>query len=133
MACVEITTGASGPPNPGCKYREQRLWIQLNARDIHCAQFGTTIANKANDEQDKPSMPEETSMRSDLVFDAMTYVSNRFLLTTLTAKATRKLHRPNTRIQETANDVFVRFSRTNPIARVQRMQQIPPQPLRKAS
>jgi hypothetical protein len=78
-------------------------------------------------------MPEETSMRSDLVFDAMTYVSNRFLLTTLTAKATRKLHRPNTRIQETANDVFVRFSRTNPIARVQRMQQIPPQPLRKAS
>ena len=72
-------------------------------------------------------------MRSDLVFDAMTYVSNRFLLTTLTAKATRKLHRPNTRIQETANDVFVRFSRTNPIARVQCMQQIPPQPLRKAS
>jgi DNA-directed RNA polymerase subunit K/omega len=60
-------------------------------------------------------MPEENSMRSALVFDAMTFVSNRFLLTLLAAKATRRLHRPNTRIQETANEVLVRFSRTNPI------------------
>lgn len=58
---------------------------------------------------------KENSMRSALVFDAMTYVSNRFLLTLLAAKATRKLHKPNTRVQETANEVLVRFSRTNPI------------------
>ena len=57
-------------------------------------------------------------MRSELVFDAMTIVSNRFLLTNLAAKATRKLHRPNTRIAETTNDVFVRFSRANPLAAV---------------
>jgi hypothetical protein len=55
-------------------------------------------------------------MRSELVFAAMAYVSNRFLLTRLVSKATRKLHRPNTRIQDTTNDVFVRCGRTNPIA-----------------
>jgi hypothetical protein len=55
-------------------------------------------------------------MRSDLVFGATTHVSNRFLLTQLAAKATRKLHRPNTRIQETMNDVLLRFSQANPSA-----------------
>jgi len=55
-------------------------------------------------------------MRSELVFAAMAYVSNRFLLTRLVSKATRKLHRPNTRIQGTTNDVFVRCGRANPIA-----------------
>jgi hypothetical protein len=51
---------------------------------------------------------EGNSIRSELVFDAMANVSNRFLLTMLAAKATRKLHRPNARIQETANEVLVR-------------------------
>ena len=58
----------------------------------------------------------EITMRSDLVFGAMTHVSNRFQLTKLAAKATRKLHRPNTRIQETMNDVLIRFSQANPMA-----------------
>ena len=53
-------------------------------------------------------------MRSDLIYGALTHVSNRFLLTQLAAKATRKLHRPNTRIQETMNAVFIRFSQANP-------------------
>nr|WP_251106630.1 DNA-directed RNA polymerase subunit omega [Alloacidobacterium dinghuense] len=57
-------------------------------------------------------------MRSELVFGAMTHVSNRFLLTKLAARATRKLHRPNTRIQETMNDVLVRFSHANPLGGV---------------
>ena len=55
-------------------------------------------------------------MRSDLIFNAMTYVSNRFLLTRLASKATRSFHRPNTRIEDTANEVFERFSRVNPLA-----------------
>jgi hypothetical protein len=55
-------------------------------------------------------------MRSDLVFGAIANVPNRFLLTKVAAQAIRRLHRPNTRIQETANDVFVRFSRVKPIA-----------------
>ena len=55
-------------------------------------------------------------MRSELVFGATTYVSNRFLLTRLASKAIRKLHKPNTRVEDTANDVFVRFSHANPLA-----------------
>jgi hypothetical protein len=58
----------------------------------------------------------EDMMRSELVFGATTYVSNRFLLTRLASKAIRKLHKPNTRIEDTTNDVFVRFSRANPLA-----------------
>jgi len=54
-------------------------------------------------------------MRSELVFGATAYVPNRFLLIGLASKAVRKLHRPNTRIQNTANDVLVRFSRANPM------------------
>jgi hypothetical protein len=52
-------------------------------------------------------------MRSQLIFGAMTYISNRYLLTMLAAWATRKFHRPNTRIQDTTNDVFERFTRAN--------------------
>jgi hypothetical protein len=55
-------------------------------------------------------------MRSDLVFGAMAYVPNRFLLTKLASKATRKLHKPGARIQDTANDVLARFRRANPMA-----------------
>jgi hypothetical protein len=54
-------------------------------------------------------------MRSELVFAAIKHVPNRFLLTGLAAMATRKLHRPNTRIQETMDEVFVRFSHASPI------------------
>ena len=54
-------------------------------------------------------------MRSDLVFGAMTNVSNRYLLSQLASKAARKLHRSGTRMQDTTNDVLVRFSRANPI------------------
>jgi hypothetical protein len=57
-------------------------------------------------------------MRSKLVFGAMTQVSNHFLLVRLASRATRALHRPNSRIQETMNDVFVRFSPANPTARL---------------
>ena len=49
-------------------------------------------------------------MRSELVFKALVNESNRYQLCRLIAKGTRKLHRPNTRLQETANDVFERFS-----------------------
>ncbi len=48
-------------------------------------------------------------MRSDLIFGAMTHVNNRYQLCQLAAKATRKLHKPNTRLQDTTNDVLDRF------------------------
>jgi hypothetical protein len=55
-------------------------------------------------------------MRSELVFGATTYISNRFLLTRIASKAIRKLHKPNARIEDTTNDVLVRFSQANPLA-----------------
>jgi hypothetical protein len=55
-------------------------------------------------------------MRSELVFGAATYVSNRFLLTRLASTAIRKFHKPNTRIEDTTNGVFLRFSHANPSA-----------------
>lgn len=54
-------------------------------------------------------------MRSKLVFDAMAYVNNRYLLSQLVAKATRKLHKPGTRMQDTANDVLIRVSQSSPV------------------
>lgn len=53
-------------------------------------------------------------MRSDLVFGALSHVSNRYQLCQLASKATRKLHKPNTRLQDTTNEVLVRFRFTNP-------------------
>jgi len=53
-------------------------------------------------------------MRSDLVFGALSHVSNRYQLCQLASKATRKLHKPNTRLQDTTNDVLVRFRGSNP-------------------
>ena len=53
-------------------------------------------------------------MRSDLVFGALSHVSNRYQLCQLASKATRKLHKPNTRLQDTANEVLCRFQTTDP-------------------
>ena len=48
-------------------------------------------------------------MRSDLIFGALTHVTNRYQLCQLASKATRKLHKPNTRLQDTTNEVLGRF------------------------
>ena len=55
-------------------------------------------------------------MRSDLVFKALSHVSNRYQLCSLASKATRKLHKPNTRLQDTTNEVLSRFEEANPEA-----------------
>jgi len=55
-------------------------------------------------------------MRSELIFGALTHVSNRYQLCQLASKATRKLHKPNTRLQDTMNDVLLRFRDTSPAA-----------------
>ena len=54
-------------------------------------------------------------MRSDLIFGALTHVNNRYQLCQLAAKATRKLHKPNTRLQDTTNEVLDRFRDTVPM------------------
>jgi len=45
-------------------------------------------------------------MRSELIFKAVACESNRYLLVRLAARATRVLHWPNTRIQDTMNDAL---------------------------
>ena len=54
-------------------------------------------------------------MRSDLIFDALTHMSNRYRLCRLAATATRRLHKPRTRIQDTMNCVLMRFSKSSPV------------------
>jgi hypothetical protein len=51
-------------------------------------------------------------MRNSLVFDALGHINNRYELCQVAAKATRKLHKPRTRLQDTTNDVLVLL--TNP-------------------
>src|SRR5260370_33473979 len=46
------------------------------------------------------------TMRSDLIFGALTHVNNRYELCQLASKATRSLHKPNTRLQATTKQVF---------------------------
>ncbi len=53
-------------------------------------------------------------MRSNLIFVALSREQNRYQLTRLIAKATRKLHRPNTRIPDTMNDALALFSASAP-------------------
>ena len=55
-------------------------------------------------------------MRSDLVFGALSHVSNRYQLCQLASKATRKLHKPTTRLQDTTNEVLAKFHGSNPAA-----------------
>ncbi|HZY62730.1 MAG TPA: DNA-directed RNA polymerase subunit omega [Edaphobacter sp.] len=55
-------------------------------------------------------------MRSDLIFGALTHVKNRYELCQLASKATRKLHKPNTRLQDTTNEVLDRFKDTVPMS-----------------
>ena len=57
-------------------------------------------------------------MRSDLIFGALTHVNNRYQLCQLASKATRKLHKPNTRLQDTTNDVLERFKDTVPMGEI---------------
>ena len=54
-------------------------------------------------------------MRSDLIYGALTHISNRYQLCQLASKATRKLHKPNTRLQDTTNEVLDRFKDTVPM------------------
>jgi hypothetical protein len=64
---------------------------------------------------------KEIPMRSDLVFKALSQVNNRYQLCQLASKATRKLHKPNSRLQDTTNEVLCRFETTSPEARKSEM------------
>ena len=49
-------------------------------------------------------------MRSELVYPAVRNLPNRYLLCQVASKATRKFHRPNTRVQDTMNQILEKFA-----------------------
>ena len=46
-------------------------------------------------------------MRTELVYDALLQVRDRYRLCRVAATAAEKMHRPNSRIQDTVNDVLL--------------------------
>lgn len=63
-------------------------------------------------------------MRSNLIYGALTHVKNRYQLCLLASKATRKLHKPNTRLQDTMNEVLHQFRAENPMGRPVRQAEV---------
>lgn len=54
-------------------------------------------------------------MRSTLVFDAGEKIVNRFLLASTVMLATKKLHVPSTRTEDTVNRVFSDVAKGSPV------------------
>jgi hypothetical protein len=71
-------------------------------------------------------------MRSNLIYGALAPVQNRYMLCQLVSKATRKFHRPATRVQDTMNDVLTRFGRTQEPSRVMSKEKLA-EPVRQAA
>jgi hypothetical protein len=57
-------------------------------------------------------------MRSNLIYGALNPVENRYMLCQLVSKATRKFHRPATRVQDTMNQVLRQFADARATERV---------------
>jgi hypothetical protein len=72
-------------------------------------------------------------MRSDLVYSAVKNTRNRYMLCQVASKATRKFHRPNTRIQETTNEVLNRVARADRPLGVSQRQTVVAEPQRRAA
>ena len=53
-------------------------------------------------------------MRTHLIFGALLHIENRYQLCRLASKATRRLHKPNNRLQDTTNDVLTRLTHQAP-------------------
>jgi len=72
-------------------------------------------------------------MRSHLIYGALSPVKNRYMLCQLVSKATRKFHRPQTRVQDTMNQIFDEFSKANTTEKVMAMPAVSTSARRKAA
>ena len=72
-------------------------------------------------------------MRSELVYNALKTIPNRFMLCQAASKATRKFHRPDARIQQTMNEVMERISTSPEPAALSEQQLGLAQPERRAA
>lgn len=98
--------------------RREGLTARLKRRKPHstaCRLEQTGHAPARNDATCFGLKGKLPTMRSDLIFGALTHVNNRYKLCQLASKATRKLHKPNTRLQDTTNEVLERFKDTVPM------------------
>ena len=57
-------------------------------------------------------------MRAELVSGAIKHNPNRYSLSRIVSRATRGLHRPNSRMEDTLNDAFRLLSNTPPVEAV---------------
>jgi hypothetical protein len=71
-------------------------------------------------------------MRSNLIYGALSPVQNRYMLCQLVSKATRKFHRPATRVQDTMNEVLTRFAKAEEPSRVM-SKEVVAEPVRQAA
>jgi hypothetical protein len=71
---------------------------------------GTALGGEVNQLLTSRVRRKAKMKRSDRVFDALHTLRNRYMLCQLASKATRKFHKPNTRIQETMNEVLDRIA-----------------------
>jgi len=111
-ACLRLTPQGAIPSRAGFVNRGRRLGI----RDADAAAGRTRTELVLLIFFDE----EMSIMRSNLIYGALTHVKNRYQLCQLASKATRKLHKPNTRLQDTMNEVLYRFRSENPMAPVAR-------------
>ena len=72
-------------------------------------------------------------MRSHLIYGALSPVKNRYMLCQLVSKATRKFHRPQTRVQDTMNQIFDQFGKANTTEKVMAMPAVSTSARRKAA
>jgi len=72
-------------------------------------------------------------MRSHLIYGALSPVKNRYMLCQLVSKATRKFHRPQTRVQDTMNQIFNQFGQANTTEKVMAMPAVSTSARRKAA
>lgn len=81
--------------------RLKKIWL--------CVRVVTSVLGESS----KSSTGAIKAMRSELVFAAERSLPNRYSLCRLVSTATRKFHRPNTRIEETTDLVLRRIAKAN--------------------
>ena len=132
LALFQRTCSASAYTRSACGRgsRNNHTQIEIRCSDrnrwLHLFIFVHLKKNCCRHQHSRPSILKLTSatrsdfprntMRADLTLMALAHESNRYLLTRLIAKATRKLHRPKTRLQDTMNDALKRFGCSKPRA-----------------
>jgi hypothetical protein len=116
----------------------QRVTSLRPASSLRCNCSTVSVAHhlmsmgRSKHKADSPLSGGNYTMRSELVFKALAHEPNRYLLVRLVAKGTRRLHRPNTRVQDTTNEMLEYLTASISTAEAMTFEQIPVQQRRAA-